>query len=52
MKTRRYKLDCIGNGQEFSYKKILYESQSLFQKIEIRDFNLPRSAFISEIGPV
>lgn len=40
MKTRRYKLDFSGNGQEFSFKKILFETQSMFQKIEIADLDL------------
>tara|TARA_A100001011_G_scaffold391170_1_gene476067 strand:- start:2183 stop:2998 length:816 start_codon:yes stop_codon:yes gene_type:complete len=40
MKTRRYKLDFSGNGQEFSCKEILHETQSMFQKIEISDLDL------------
>ena len=37
---RKYKLDFKGNGQEFCCKKVIYETQSKFQKIEISDLEL------------
>ena len=40
MNTRKYKLDFKGNGQEFLSKKVIYKTQSKFQKIEISDLDL------------
>lgn len=40
MLIKNYKLDSAGNGQQFLCKKIIYEAQSKYQKIQIADLDI------------